>query len=378
MKRLLTFLGIFGGLAGLLTQCKTPGRDLDVTISDVKSFFAPDDNRYVKLQPATPAALVFEWDQARAEDGTLVLYELAFDKETGDFSNPVFKLTSDNNGVLNKATVSHKDLNKIAALAGIPSLGTGKLKWTVLASRGLNVKPSSLTRLLQVERPAGFTDIPVDLYLTGSATEAGTDLARALKFNQVKPGEFELYTSLKSGTYRLVDRTTGTPKVFSVDGLNVRENGATTVNDSTRVYRISLDMNNAAARLTQIREFGLWYSIDNDVRYKLDYAGNGTWTLTNKKMDFVTVPWGKEERYKFRLRTVGPDGKAGFDWLGSSNADNSRPDANTPPSYFYLYPIAESQWDYSFKFNGAVDGKNVDVRAVLAPGAPYFHQITIR
>ena len=375
MKRQLLLLLC---LTGLLTQCKEPGRDINTNISDVKTFFSPNDNQSVKLLPATAAAVVFEWDQARAEDGTLVLYEVVFDKETGDFSKPVYKLASDQNGVQNKATIAHRDLNKIAALAGIGSLGVGKLKWTVNASRGINVKQAGQSRLIQLERPAGFTEIPSEVYLTGDATEAGTDVTKAIKLKSVKPGEFEVYTSLKAGTYKFVDRTTGTAKTFNVEGTNIKENATTTVAGPAKTYRIYLDFNNAAARLTEIKSVGLWYSNDNAVRFELPYTGNGTWTLANTKIDFPEVPWGKEERYKFRLTVVGADGKDAYEWLGSSNSDNQRADANSPASYFYLQSIGESQWDYSYKFNGAVDGSKVDLLVSLSPTGPYFHKITVK
>jgi starch-binding outer membrane protein SusE/F len=375
MKR--TLLLIFC-LAGLLMQCKDPGRDINTNISTVTTFFAPNDNITVKLQPATPAAVVFEWDQARAEDGTLVLYEVAFDKDGGDFSKPLFKLTSDQNGVLNKATVSHRDLNKIAALAGVGSLGTGKLKWTVNASRGINVKPAGISRTMTVERPAGFADIPTEVFLTGDATEAGADVTKAVKLKAIRPGEFEIFTSLKAGTYRFVDRTSGTPKVFNVSGVNIGENGTTTVAGATKIYRISLDFNNAAAKLTEIKSLGLWYSVENKIIFDIPYTGGGTWGIANQKMTLSPVPWGKEERYKFRFTTVGADGKDAFEWFGSSNADNSRFDANTPASYFFLLPIAESQWDYTYKFPLSVDGGTVDIAVLFAPTGTYTHRVTIK
>ena len=378
MKHTLIVLLCAVGLAGLLTQCKDPGRDINTNISTVNTFFSPNDNQSVKLLPATAAAVVFEWDQARAEDGTLVLYELVFDKETGDFSKPIYKLASDQNGVMNKATVAHATLNKVAALAGIGSLGQGKLKWTVNASRGINVKPAAQSRLIQVERPAGFAELPSEVYLTGEATEAGADVTKAIKLKSVKPGEFEAYTSLKAGTYKFVDRTTGTAKVYNVSGANIQENGTTTVAGATKVYRIYLDFNNAAARLTEIKSLGLWYSNDNAVRFPLTYAGGGTWTLSNTKIDFPAVSYGKEERYKFRLTTVGTDGKDAYEWFGSSNADNQRADANSPASYFFLNSIGESQWDYTYKFNGGVDGKNVDILVSLAPTGPYYHKVTVK
>ncbi|MEZ0484340.1 SusE domain-containing protein [Fibrella aquatica] len=374
-----TFLSILClCLAGILMQCKDAGRDINTNISDVTSFFSPNDNQSIKLLPATPATVVFEWDQARAEDGTLVLYELAFDNENGDFSKPIYKLASDQNGVMNKATVTHATLNRVAALAGIGSLGQGKLKWTVQASRGINVKQATQSRVLNVERPAGFAEVPAEVYLTGDATEAGTDLTKAIKLKSTSSGVFEVYTSLKSGTYSFVDRTTGTAKSFNVDGTNIGENGTTTVTGPTKTYRIVLDFNNAAARVTEIKSVGLWVAGDNAVRTTLPYVGGGVWMIPNYKVEFVQFSWGRDERYKFRLTTVGADGKDAYEWLGSSNADNSRADANTPASYFFLLPIGESQWDYTYKFNGAVDNKNADIMVSLSPTGPYTHRVTIK
>lgn len=376
MNRIALFLLSALTATGLLTRCTKPGRDLDVNISAVQSLFAPTDNTSVKLQPATSAAVLFQWDQARAEDGTLVLYEVAFDQAAGDFSKPIFKLTSDQNGVLNQATISHKDLNRIAALAGIGSLGTGNLKWTVLASRGINVKQAAQSRTITLERPAGFDVVPSAVFLTGSATEAGADVAKAIPMKSTGPGTFELYTSLKPGTYSFVDRVSGTAKTYSISGVNIKEGGNSTATDAQQPVRIRLDFANAAASLTQIKEVGLWYAADNDIRFTLDYVGGGVWQALNKKIDFAPVPWGKDERYKFRLKTV-TNGTAAEEWLGSSNADNSRPDANSPASYYYLLPIGASQWDYTYKFSGAVDSKNVDLQVSLAPTATYFHKVTI-
>src|SRR5690606_37092931 len=112
--------------------------------------------------------------------------------------------------------------------AGIPALGTGKLKWTVLAAKGYNVQPAAETRLLEVERPNGFAEIPVDVYLTGEATEGGADLASALRLKSIGNGVFEIYTSLKDGAYHFVDRTSGTPNTYSLDGAILKEGGEST------------------------------------------------------------------------------------------------------------------------------------------------------
>lgn len=378
MKRLVFALLTTLAVSGLLMQCKDPGRALDVNISSVQNFFAPADGLNVTLQPATAAAVVFQWDQALAEDGTLVLYQVAFDLPTGDFSKPVFVLSSDQNGVQNQATVAHKDLNRIAALAGIGSLGTGTLKWTVLASRGVNVKQATAApRSITLTRPAGFDVIPASVFLTGSATEAGTDLTKALPMRSTAPGVFEIYTSLKPGTYSFVDKTSGTSTAYSISGVNIRTGGTATVTDAQQPYRLTLDFTNAAARVTKINEVGFWYSNQNNVIFTFAYAGGGLWQTDSRTIALDVVPWGKEDRYKFRLKT-NTGGSDAEEWFGSSNSDNSAATSASPPSYFYLNPIPASQWDYSYKYPAGADGKTAVYTVSFAPTAPYSHSIAIK
>jgi hypothetical protein len=48
--------------------------------------------------------------------------------------------------------VSHKDLNKIATLAALPSTGKGKLRWKVIASNGVVAETSGEGRLIELQR----------------------------------------------------------------------------------------------------------------------------------------------------------------------------------------------------------------------------------
>jgi starch-binding outer membrane protein SusE/F len=370
------FIGLFV-VAGVFYACNKEPQAINLALTASKALSAPAEGASVVLAPATNASVVFEWQQATAADGALVLYEVAFDKDGGDFSNPIYKIASDNSGIQKKATLSHGLLNKIAGLAGIQSLSTGKLRWTVLASKGTNVVKSDQARVVSLTRPAGFAEIPGDVFLTGDATEAGTDLSKAIKLRQIGNGEFEVITSLKAGTYRFVDRLTGTTSSFSVTGALLREGGTTTVTGAAKPYRIVLDFNNSAAKLQEIKEVGLWYCIDNDIRFTLSYSGNSTFEALNKKIDFPSVPWGVEERYKFRM-TVNDGTKEETLWYGSRNADNQRPDGSTPPAYFQLLSIGASQWDFSYKFPLSVNGKNNDVIVFFRPNVPFSHEVKTR
>ncbi|SEW49784.1 SusE domain-containing protein [Chitinophaga arvensicola] len=366
-------------LSVLFFSCKKDDYNLNTNMQPVPKLTAPLDNKYIKLQPTTSATVSFEWDQARAEDGSLVQYEVAFDKEGGDFSAPVAKYASDGGGVQNKLTLSHKDLNSIAGKAGIASLATGKLKWTVLAAKGYNIQKAAETKLIEVERPNGFAEIPTDVFLTGDATEAGADLSKALKLKATTPGVYEIYTSLKNGKYHFASRNTGTPNIYSLSGTAVKEGGENEQTAGTKVYRIRLDFNNAAATVTELTTIGLWFAPLNKFLFEISYAGNGTWKAQNQLITFKQESWGRDERYKFRLNVKDADGVAGEEWFGSANSDNNRPTSTTPLSFWELRPIAgNDQWGYCYKFATEADTKNCDINVYFTTDKNYTHEIIVK
>lgn len=378
MKKLLTsFYAVIVLL--LIASCSKNERDINMNISEVTTFYAPNDNIFVKLEPATAASVGFEWEQARAEDGALVMYEVAFASENGDFAEPVYKISSDGNGVQNKLTLSHKDLNRIANFAGIQSLETGKLKWTVLASKGTNVKQASITRTIEVERPAGFAEIPTEVFLSGTATEAGDVLNSAIKMKQTSPGVFELYTALNAGTYRFVNRTSGDITSYQVQGTFLKEGDAvTSPTASEKVFRIELDFNNAAVKLTEVVKVGYWFAPNNVLAAELNYEGAGKFVASNVPIEFRQEGWGRDERYKFRMTLKDLDGNEIVEDWGSVNRDNSRPVASTPAAWYNVYKHEVNQWDYTFKFPTAADMKNVDLILDFNPDEAYHHEVIIK
>ncbi|RYY54661.1 MAG: hypothetical protein EOO09_13450 [Chitinophagaceae bacterium] len=362
-----------------LAGCEKDERDINMTISEVTQFYAPNDNVFVKLEPATAASVVFEWDQARAEDGSLVMYEVAFDKEGGNFTAPVYKMASDGNGVQPKLTLSHKDLNRIANFAGIGSQETGKLHWTILASKGTNVKQATLSRTIEVERPAGFAEIPTEVFLSGTATETGADLGTAAKLKSTSPGVFEIYTQLKPGTYHFSNRNAGSPTTFIIEGSALKEgvDGASPATAPT-VYRMVLDFNNAAVVISEIVKVEYWFAPRNAVEGTLNYIGGSKYKAENVAIEFRQESWGRDERYKFRV-TFKDAGGATFqeDWA-SSNRDNNRPDANTPAAWYNIFKQDVNQWDYTFKFRTEADLKNVDLTLDFSPAGAYSHKVDIK
>jgi len=380
MKRLLSTAPVLLLMLFAVMGCEKNDRDINMNITEVGAFYAPNDNLFVKLEPATAASVGFEWEHAKAEDGALVMYEVAFDEEGGDFSTPIYKIASDGNGVQNKLTLSHKDLNRIANFAGIQSLERGKMIWTIMASKGTNVKKASLTRTIEVERPAGFADIPTEVFLTGDATEGGTDVSSAQKLKQTAPGVFEIYTSLKPGNYNFINRTTGTPVSYQVQGTFLKEGPAVAspVTSGTKVYRMELDFNNAAVKLTEVVKLGYWFAPNNNLAAELSYTGGGTYKAENVPIEFRQESWGRDERYKFRMTLKNADGTEFQEDWGSVNRDNSRPTASTPEAWYNIFKQNVNQWDYTFKFPSEADMKNVDLIVNFKPDAAYNHRVVIK
>lgn len=141
-------------LGSLMPACKKDdwGKN-NVTSITAAVQSAPDDNVSVVLDPLSNAVVSFEWQPAKAGNFTPIYYKVEFDKETGDFSRPVYTGVPASLGTVTKLMVSHKDLNRIAESAGIAQLAKGKLRWKVIASNGVVADSTGNGRLIEVQRP---------------------------------------------------------------------------------------------------------------------------------------------------------------------------------------------------------------------------------
>lgn len=343
-------------------------------VAEVGSLYSPADGHAAELDPN--GNLTFEWERAKAEDGGMVMYEVAFAEVGGDFSNPVYRVTSDNNGVQNRATISHADLNTAAAQAGLGASETGQLEWTVISSRGVNEKVGPESRTIQITRLAGFANPPNRVFITGEGTEAGGNLADAIELKSVGDGQFEVYTEITTaGSFTFVSSNEDDPREFNIIDGNLTEGGDAPVIEQDGVYRFFLDFSIGNTSITRIDDVAFWYSSHNDVMYDFEYQGNGVFAAEGVPFDFYEHSWGLDSRYKFRL-TVNSDGSESYEWFGSSNANNDRPNAETPPSYWYQFPVNDSQWDHTYKMNIEMDQSIIDINVLFSPDLDnYTHEV---
>jgi hypothetical protein len=371
MKKNILPIAVIILLFAAITGCEKDDKFKEVQVTEVNTLYSPDDGRNVVLQSAGSATLYFEWEKAVAEDNGVVYYDVLFDKPDGDFSNPVFVVAADNNGTGTGSSITHKVLNKIGKLAGIPSGKEGKLKWKVASSRGLTRVVSPTVRTINITRTNGI-DAPDALFLTGEGTEGGSSLAQALTVKALPGGnEFEIFTKLVAGKkYSFVDSKTSVSRTFSVSttgtSFNESADGATVAKDG--IYRISLDFSNASVTLAEITKLDFFMCTPKK-RETLTYQGKGVWRVNDIVPDFTTS-WS-DDRYFFWMTIGGAEQK-----IGSSQKDN-QPPTTTTGSFFYLnfHPADKNQWDYSFKFPNRSVKKCSIVITFSSDAANYTHEV---
>lgn len=367
---ILLIVAVLFGVLG----CKM-NNALNLHVTPVNNLYLPKDDTYIQLKSSASASELFQWAPAQAADGGLVLYQVGFDTVGGNFANPIYMMPSDNNGEATQATITDKTLNKIASLAGIKSSDIGELTWTVFSSKGVNKVKGQKTYKLKVKRLSGFANPPTNVYITGAGSENGTNLSKAIQAKSTGSGEFEIYTKLTAGSpYYFVDGTSGTPRKFYISGGKIKENGTSTVSQ-TGVYRIKLDFTIGAASIVEVKNIGLWFSAYNKVMFNIPYQGDGVWEAQNQPIVFYTESWGTDARYKFRM-SIDSAGTQKYEWWGSKNSNNpSRPTQSTPASFYYLYPVSSTQWDYTYKFQDQMDSSNVDIKILYQPGEHFTHEV---
>lgn len=382
MKKIFSIIAV-ACTAFFATSCSSDLEYKDVEVSAVKELYSPTENKKVTLISSATASLFFEWSAANAADGCAPLYELLFDKADGDFSKPIYSMPSDDNGSRSYATVSHKTLDKIAALAGVGSGEKATVKWTVRSTRGIGGKLAEQSRTLAITRLLGFAEIPPQLFITGEGTEGGTNLANAIVCKAPETDCFEIFTKLEAGkAYQFVDMKDGEPRHFYIDGTSIKESAYGTKSgkvEKTGIYRINLDFAVASVKMVEITGCGFFFCPSNDVLFAMDYKGNGVWEGTGAT-PFKQEGWGRDERYKIVMSTS--DGKIA--WGPENSGLDSRPsaDAVADPTadYWFCKEWPLSQWDNKWKLDGSFDteltGKNSTVTLYLNttnPAGRYSH-----
>lgn len=95
MKKIIMML-VAGAMACGLAACSDDDTTPSGNITPADQLYLPRNNATIMLE--TGNTTHFEWAVSKASKNGYITYELLFDKVDGDFSQPLYVLTSDNNG----------------------------------------------------------------------------------------------------------------------------------------------------------------------------------------------------------------------------------------------------------------------------------------
>ncbi len=330
------------------SSCTKDKRSINLNLKPVTNLLGPVDNSFVDLSIGSTTK--FEWQPTLAEDGSLVLYQVLFDKEDGDFSKPVYTVTSDGNGVQNTLSLTNVQLDHIAALEGANPLSETKLKWTVASSKGWNIVNSTESLTIQVKR--GIT-LPQTLALSGSGTE-GT--SGPLNMTKISDGIFEIFTKLSAGDLTFTDET-GASYGLQLDGgtYKIVSGSKPTGLTGDKIVWLRINFGNSSAQIKEIKEVTFWYCNDNEDKFELPYIGNGVWRKDNVPDFLSAAGWtSREDRYKYRMLINDGTGDSYY-WINSFSGDPAGQDGQYPSTLDYrainLGANNGSQWDWGWKLD---------------------------
>ncbi len=247
---------------------------------------APAVNTAIVLNEATPAAKTrFEWGAAVASNKFVVAYTVVLvPADATTFDNPLLSITPGNAGKNLFAEATAQQIDYALWTACYPAGTAVKLKWAVIAK--------AIDQSVVASQEITFTRfeteyIPSSLFITGDATEAGTDVtkATAMRAQTNADGDltyvFDVYTTLTKGaTFTFRDKASLQSRIYGGKDLALEPCGAAIAAPETGQYRVTVDLINNTYSLLKIDK----WSIVGDVidggwggDVPLAYIGNSVW-----------------------------------------------------------------------------------------------------
>ena len=345
-KNLILLSALFAALTGC-----TQKYELNSEFTMPDELVSPEK---VVLNVTSAATVELSWTGSHAADGGVVLYDVLFDKEGGDFSEPVVKMTSDR-GAESKLTLTHADLNTIARKAGIKPNETGSVIWTITGSKGGITKRFDGYGTITITRGDGIDSTPEILYINGSAAkEAGQ------AFRMESEGRYVIFTRTGAGDLFFTSEPSGGTKFYAdATGKITEGEGKYTVETAseTGLSRITVDFNTLSIKMEDVSQtvrlaWGISYDNPATDAAVLEYAGNGEFKGTGE-VTFSEQSWGVEERYYFIAEVNGSE----VCWGSDDGTGAFLPDGTE--EHFYIYENAFSQWSNLWKMDHAMDQSNV-------------------
>lgn len=335
----------------------------------VENLVSPEEGASVELLSTEGAKLAFIWDKpADCPQLPLTSYTLKIYQDAGGST----ELGSFDAGYSTSVEVIHLQLESIATEAGIAAGAEGTLYWGV-ESRLISYTAMSPVQALKVTRIKG---IPDQLYLTGSATEYGTEYGRLKKLDI---GKFEIYTKLSSGSYAFTDGTEGNIRKYVIDGDSVKESETDGNWNEENIYRINIDIIEQTATVEVVSDVFFIVGVHADKPIYYDYSGKGVWEAKNVVPDFTYHDWGGgDSRYTLYLSLDGTKYKLAAKTKDFGDGNDPATEYEEGDAMYMIYELStdDNPFDYGFKTIQSYRGQNtkhVDLKINLGPDTEFYY-----
>ena len=267
-KKLISFVALVAAFCGC-----TPQYELDTEFTMPTVLDSPAS---VTLDVTSSSYVTLSWTGGQANDGGIILYNVLFDKEGGDFTAPVASMPSDL-GARSELTLTHAQLNTIARNAGIKPNESGKLIWTVTGAKGGVTKKFDGYNSITVTRGEGIDNMPENLYIAGSAAkEAGQ------AFRVAEEGLYIIYTKVGAGELKFTSEKDGGFKFYAdASGKLAEGDGGYSVDAlASGLARVTVNFNTLNVKVEEVGTtvrfaWGATYNDPATDPMTLEYEGNG-------------------------------------------------------------------------------------------------------
>ena len=345
-------------LCWFMASCEETETYGDLVPSD--ELYFPRDKYTVDL--STGKDIILEW---KSSGEGFVVYEVVFDTETGDFSNPLYVILSANNGASPNVTVSSSTLNSIALKAGCLPGSTVILKWTVRVWKGAESALYDESRNISVTRANTVSPLPIEVSVSGTATENDEtiELVAATPVSDTKGnpnyvsqvqreiGGFECFTRLESGNLTITDDQGRYFILEETGSIRQAEEGAVTENTAAGIYYFYLDFNTMKWEMKEIEKVEIWNHPWFWSAYyeSMAYEGNGVWAVVDYAWNVGSETQFDSRYYFVCTYTDGSVERWGHfedDCRQSENADNVEGIYNI---YRFNHSTLGDEWADSWK-----------------------------
>ncbi len=241
----------------------------------------PSGESIVLDSSASSTIIEFSWEAAECSERYDITYEIAIDTGgSSSFDSPITTITANNDGSGTTAEITYDDLDEALSIAGYKANAEVSLSWVIIANCvGTIVADTAVIRVTRFNEER----YPTTLYLTGGATENGSNLDSAIVMTKLSDDAnvWQAYNTLTtSGGIQFYSNTELPAYIYGgIDGT-LSQNGNNITVSEDGIYQITVDLDNNTYELLKIDRLGVIGSCFTngwDSDEELEYLGNGVW-----------------------------------------------------------------------------------------------------